>query len=102
MSRLRPVHNLSAEESALAIAMRDEKSGADEMAVNLRLKEKIETYWRERGQEVEIKILRGGFNAALREGRVDLRSDMVNGFPTKRADDDERPSPSRRGLMEVA
>lgn len=81
MPRLRPVHNLTDEEVALHDAIAVVKPGLDEMSVNLRLKEKIEAYWRERGQEVEIKITRHGFAPALREGRVDLRSDMINGLP---------------------
>ncbi len=67
-----------------------------------RLKLRIEEYWRERGYTVEVKLIEAGFVAAMRSARTDVRSDMVNGFPTKRADDDDRPSPSRRGLMEVA
>ena len=67
-----------------------------------RLKMRIEEYWRERGYNVDVKLIEAGFVAAMRSARTDVRSDMVNGFPTKRQDDDERSSPSRRGLMEVA
>jgi hypothetical protein len=69
-----------------------------------RLKMRIEEYWRERGYNVEVKLIEAGFVAAMRSARTDVRSDMVNGFPTKREREttDERPSPSRRGLMEVA
>jgi hypothetical protein len=63
---------------------------------------RIEEYWRERGFTVDVKLIESGFVAAMRSARTDVRSDMVNGFPTKRQDDDERKSPSRRGLMEVA
>ena len=67
-----------------------------------RLKMRIEEYWRDRGFNVDVKLIEAGFVAAMRSARTDVRSDMVNGFPTKRQDDDERQSPSRRGLMEVA
>jgi hypothetical protein len=68
-----------------------------------RLKQRIEEYWRERGYTVEVKLVEAGFVAAMRSARTDVRSDMVNGFPTKRASNDrERVSPKVRGLMEVA
>lgn len=68
-----------------------------------RLKQRIEEYWRDRGYTVEVKLVEAGFVAAMRSARTDVRSDMVNGFPTKRADSDrERVSPKVRGLMEVA
>ncbi len=68
-----------------------------------RLKQRIEEYWRERGYTVDVKLIEAGFVAAMRSARTDVRSDMVNGFPTKRADNDrERVSPKVRGLMEVA
>ena len=68
-----------------------------------RLKQRIEEYWRERGYTVEVKLVEAGFVAAMRSARTDVRSDMVNGFPTKRASNDhERASPKVRGLMEVA
>lgn len=52
-----------------------------------RLKSKIEEYWREKGYAVDIKLIEAGFVAAMRSARTDVRSDMVNGFPAKRADD---------------
>jgi len=67
-----------------------------------RLKQRIEEYWRERGFTVDVKLVEAGFVAAMRSARTDVRSDMVNGFPTKRAQDKERANPSQRGLMEVA
>jgi hypothetical protein len=68
-----------------------------------RLKQRIEEYWRERGYTVDVKLVEAGFVAAMRSARTDVRSDMVNGFPTKRASNDrERVSPKVRGLMEVA
>jgi hypothetical protein len=70
-----------------------------------RLKQRIEEYWRERGYTVDVKLIEAGFVAAMRSARTDVRSDMVNGFPTKRDDRDRkdtRPNPSGRGVMEVA
>jgi hypothetical protein len=45
------------------------------------LKEKIEAYWRERGQDVMIALHNVGFHPAIRAARYDVRSDMVNGMP---------------------
>ncbi len=68
-----------------------------------RIKQRIEEYWRDRGYAVDVKLIEAGFVAAMRSARTDVRSDMVNGFPTKRSDNgDHRAVPSRRGLMEVA
>ncbi len=67
-----------------------------------RLKQRIEEYWRDRGYAVEVKLVEAGFVAAMRSARTDVRSDMVNGMPTKRSESNERASPNRRGLMEVA
>ncbi len=49
-----------------------------------RLKNKIEEYWRDKGYDVEIKLIEAGFVAAMRSARTDVRSDMVNGFPSRR------------------
>lgn len=46
-----------------------------------RLKSKIEEYWRDKGFDVEIKLVEAGFVAAMRAARTDVRSDMVNGLP---------------------
>jgi hypothetical protein len=51
------------------------RSGAQE------LKEKIEAYWRERGQTVQIMLHNVGFHPAIRAARFDVRSDMINGMP---------------------
>lgn len=45
------------------------------------LKQMIEAYWRERGQDVMIALHNVGFHPAIRAARYDLRSDMVNGMP---------------------
>ena len=68
-----------------------------------RLKQRIEEYWRERGYAVEIKLVEAGFVAAMRSARTDVRSDMVNGFPSRRDDErTEHRNPRARGLLEPA
>jgi hypothetical protein len=53
-----------------------------------RLKQRIEEYWRERGYEVDVKLVDASFVAAMRSARTDVRSNMINGLPTRRDDDD--------------
>ena len=71
-----------------------------------RLKQRIEEYWRERGYTVDVKLIEAGFVPAMRSARTDVRSDMVNGLPSKRASTDrgERlpPNPRVRGVLESA
>jgi hypothetical protein len=45
------------------------------------LKDKIEAYWRDRGQNVMVALHNVGFHPAIRAARFDVRSDMVNGMP---------------------
>lgn len=45
------------------------------------LKQRIETYWRERGFNVQVQLHNVGFHPAIRAARYDVRSDMVNGMP---------------------
>ena len=45
------------------------------------LKAKIEAYWAERGQNVQVMLHNVGFHPAIRAARYDVRSDMVNGMP---------------------
>lgn len=47
----------------------------------IRLKEKIESYWSDRGYDVNIRLVEAGFVPAMRSGRTDVRSNMVNGVP---------------------
>lgn len=47
------------------------------------LKARIESYWRERGYDVQITLVQAAFTAALRASRYDLRSEMTNGLPRK-------------------
>jgi len=68
-----------------------------------RIKQRIEEYWRERGFDVEVKLVEAGFVAAMRSARTDVRSDMVNGFPSRRGDEPEgRTRPRTRGVIGVA
>ena len=65
-----------------------------------RLKQRIEEYWRERGYDVDVKLVDASFVAAMRSARTDVRSNMVNGLPTR---DQEDPGPGPRGkLRDVA
>jgi hypothetical protein len=66
-----------------------------------RLKQRIEEYWRERGYAVDVKLVEAGFVAAMRSARTDVRSDMVNGFPTRRDGADDRSRPNSRGLVDA-
>lgn len=50
-----------------------------------RLAEKIRDYWTERGYEVDLDFVDAGFVAAMRSARTDVRSNMVNGMPRRRA-----------------
>ncbi len=62
-----------------------------------KLKDKIEAYWRDRGYNVDIDLVDAGFVAAMRSGRTDVRSDMINGMPTKR--ERHNSASSRMGAM---
>ena len=46
-----------------------------------RLKEQIETYWEERGHDVRVNLIQGGFLASMRSARTDVRSNLRNGVP---------------------
>ena len=52
-----------------------------------RLKQQIEAYWAERGHDVKINLVQGGFLASMRSARTDVRSNMVNGVPTRNTSD---------------
>ena len=45
----------------------------------MRLKERIEAYWKDRGYDVNIELHEAGFMPAMRSARTDVRSNMVNG-----------------------
>lgn len=48
-----------------------------------RLSQMIVDYWRKKGFDVDIEMVREGFVATMRSSRTDLRSDMVNGMPRR-------------------
>ena len=50
-----------------------------------KIKNRIEEYWKDRGFQVDVKLIDAGFVAAMRSARTDVRSDMVNGMPRRRA-----------------
>jgi len=52
----------------------------DRSGANL-LKERIEAYWRERGYEIQVNLVEAPFTPAIRSARIDIRSELVNGWP---------------------
>lgn len=48
-----------------------------------RIKQRIEEFWKDKGYNVDVKLVEAPFVAAMRSARTDVRSDMVNGFPRK-------------------
>lgn len=68
------------------------RSGAQE------LKAKIEAYWAERGQKVQVMLHNVGFHPAIRAARFDVRSDMINGMP--RAPSAKRAAPVAEAFVE--
>jgi hypothetical protein len=49
-----------------------------------KLKAKIEEYWSTRGFDVQVNLVEAGFVAAMRSARTDVRSNMMNGMPTRK------------------
>lgn len=49
-----------------------------------KLSTRILAYWQARGWDVTIILEEAGFVPAMRSARVDIRSDMVNGWPIHR------------------
>jgi hypothetical protein len=50
-----------------------------------RLAAKIQDFWRKRGFDVVVEMRDEGFVSTMRSARTDVRSDMINGMPTKSA-----------------
>lgn len=50
-----------------------------------RLAQKIQDFWRKRGFDVVVEMKDEGFVSTMRSARTDVRSDMVNGMPTRMA-----------------
>lgn len=48
-----------------------------------RLAAKIQDFWRKRGFEVVVETKDEGFVSTMRSARTDIRSNMINGMPTK-------------------
>ena len=48
-----------------------------------KLAQRIKDYWGSRGRIVEVWTKEEAFTQAMRSGRFDVRSDMVNGYPPK-------------------
>lgn len=63
------------------------------------LKNKIEAYWRDRGQNVMIALHNVGFHPAIRAARFDVRSDMINGMP-RAAGATKRAAPAEEAFVE--
>jgi hypothetical protein len=48
------------------------------------LKDKIESFWRERGYTVTVSIFDTNYSPHIRSVRGDVRSDMKNGWPPRK------------------
>ncbi len=48
-----------------------------------RLATKIQDFWRKRGFDVDVEMKEEGFVSTMRSARTDVRSNMVNGMPTR-------------------
>ncbi|MGH1420973.1 MAG: hypothetical protein ACRBEQ_04080 [Hyphomonas sp.] len=71
-----------------------------------RIREKIAAYWADRGYEVDVDLIDAGFVPAMRSARTDVRSNMVNGMPRRRAISEDmaarqsyRPREAQAGAM---
>lgn len=53
------------------------RDGADRLAM------KIQDFWRKRGFDVVVEMRDEGFVSTMRSSRTDVRSNMINGMPTK-------------------
>lgn len=73
--------DLSVESDYFAVAGRSGEADFCSRDGAQALKNKIEAYWAERGQKVQIMLHNVGFHPAIRAARFDVRSDMVNGMP---------------------
>ncbi len=54
-----------------------DKDGANRLAA------KIQDFWRKRGFDVVVEMKDEGFVSTMRSARTDVRSNMINGMPTK-------------------
>lgn len=51
-----------------------------------RLATRIQEFWRKRGFDVVVEMKEEGFVSTMRSARTDVRSDMINGMPTRFGD----------------
>ena len=49
-----------------------------------RLQAVIADYWRKKGFDVDVELVHEGFVSTMRSSRFDVRSNMVNGMPSRR------------------
>ncbi len=54
-----------------------DRDGANRLAV------RIQDFWRKRGFDVSVEMSDEGFVSTMRSARTDVRSDMINGMPTR-------------------
>lgn len=47
--------------------------------------QRIQAYWAERGYEVEGQVFASGYSERLRSTVYEVRTDLVNGMPTRRS-----------------
>ena len=52
----------------------------------VRLRSLIQEYWKKQGYDVDVKLVQEGFVSTMRSSRYDVRSDMVNGMPSRRGE----------------
>jgi len=52
-------------------------------AIFKRIVMKGDYYWAERGHDVRVNLVNGGFLASMRSARTDVRSNLINGVPTR-------------------
>lgn len=65
-------------------------------AGSARLKAAIEAYWAQRGAAVTVTIAETRFQPSLRSTGMELRSDMINGWPRVFAEGRDPADPVRR------
>lgn len=61
-----------------------DKNGANEIA------RRIKEYWEARGYTVDIDLRPVEFTTELRSSRYDVRSNLVNGWPVRKAPAEQR------------
>lgn len=47
----------------------------------VQIKERIESFWRARGATVAVELVEAEYVPNMRTARVDVRSDLLNGWP---------------------